>query len=78
MLHAEAGMSSTNLPLPRRTTKMEITRKEFESYNEVRESGVTNMFMVSTVSDLSGLDKEQIFFIMKNYTELKEKFGGKN
>jgi len=53
---------------------MEITKKEFESYVGVQESGVTNMFAVSTVSNLSGLDKEKIFHIMKNYGELKEKY----
>ena len=52
----------------------EITQEQFEAYVDVQESGVTNMFDVRTVSDLSGLDKEQIMKIMKNYGELKEKY----
>ena len=51
-----------------------VTREEFESYVEVQESGVTNMFDVRTVSDLSGLEKEEIMTIMKSYGELKEKY----
>ena len=51
-----------------------VTREEFESYVEVQESGVTNMFDVKTVSELSGLEKEEIMTIMKSYGELKEKY----
>ena len=54
---------------------MEITKDEFGSYEAVRESGVTNMFNVSVVSDLSGLSKEKIFFIMENYEVLEKKYG---
>ena len=52
----------------------EISKEQFEAYVDVQESGVTNMFDVRTVSDLSGLDKEQIMTIMKSYGELKEKY----
>ena len=48
---------------------MEITKEEFERYEAVRESGVTNMFDISTVRSLSGLSKEQIIHIMKNYND---------
>ena len=51
-----------------------VTREEFESYVEVQESGVTNMFDVKTVGQLSGLEKEDIMTIMKSYGELKEKY----
>lgn len=55
--------------------KMEkITQEQFEAYVDVQESGVTNMFDVKTVSQLSGLEKEDIMTIMKNYGELKEKY----
>ena len=37
-----------------------ITKEDFEAYVRVQESGVTNMFAVTTVSELSGLSKEQI------------------
>ena len=52
-----------------------ITQEEFDSYENVRQSGVTNMFAVSTVSDYSGLSKDKIISIMENYSELNTKFG---
>ena len=52
-----------------------VTREEFESYVEVQESGVTNMFDVKTVGELSGLEKEDIMTIMKSYGELSDKYG---
>ena len=52
----------------------EITKEQFEAYVDVQESGVTNMFDVKTVGELSGLSKEEIMTIMKSYGELKEKY----
>ena len=52
----------------------EITREQFEAYVDVQMSGVTNMFDVKTVGELSGLEKEEIITIMKSYGELKEKY----
>lgn len=52
-------------------TKM-ITKKQFERYVRVQMSGVTNMFAVNMVMELSGLSKEQCFEIMKTYGQLKE------
>ena len=52
----------------------EITKEQFEAYVDVQESGVTNMFDVKTVGELSGLEKEEIITIMKSYGELKEKY----
>jgi hypothetical protein len=52
-----------------------ITQEDFEAYVDVQESGVTNMFNVSVVSDYSGLRRDQIMEIMTNYSELKEKYG---
>ena len=55
--------------------KMEkITKQQFEAYVDVQMSGVTNMFDVRTVQSLSGLEKEQIMEIMKNYGTLKDKY----
>ena len=55
--------------------KMEkITQEQFEAYVDVQESGVTNMFDVKTVGQLSGLEKEQIMKIMTDYGTLKEKY----
>ena len=52
----------------------EITQEQFEAYVDVQESGVTNMFDVKTVGELSGLEKEEIMTIMQSYGELKEKY----
>jgi len=54
---------------------MNITKQQFESYVEVQESGVTNMFDVRTVMMHSGLEKQDIMTIMQNYGELSEKYG---
>jgi len=51
-----------------------ITQEQFEAYVDVQMSGVTNMFDVKTVGELSGLKKEEIMVIMKNYGQLKEKY----
>jgi hypothetical protein len=53
-----------------------ISEADFQAYEDVRESGVTNMFAVKTVSELSGLDRNTIMAIMKNYTELCKKYPG--
>ena len=52
---------------------MNITQEQFESYVDVQESGVTNMFDVRTVSAHSGLNKQEIIYIMGHYSELLEK-----
>ena len=52
----------------------QISKEDFEAYEEVRSSGVTNMFMVTTVCDLSGLDKDKVLAIMKEYDELVKRF----
>ena len=53
-----------------------ITREQFESFEEVRESGKTNMYDLKTVGLYSGLEKSEIKEIMKNYDELMEKYNG--
>jgi hypothetical protein len=55
---------------------MDITKEKFLAYERVRESGVTNMFDVKMVEQLSGLSKSEIMDIMQNYGELKEKYIG--
>ena len=64
-------MSNNNNKLNKMT---EITKEQFEAYVDVQTSGVTNMFDVRTVGELSGLEKEEILEIMKNYGELKDKY----
>lgn len=51
-----------------------ITKEQFEAYEEVRLSGATNMFDTGMVSKLCGLDRKQILTIMANYSKLKFKF----
>lgn len=53
---------------------MDITREEFAAYEEVRVSGVTNMWMTSVVSELSGLDQDTIRYIINHYSELAEQY----
>jgi len=47
---------------------------DFVKYLDVRDSGVTNMFDLRNVTALTGLSKEQIMYIMKNFSELEEKY----
>lgn len=55
--------------------EIEITSDDFEAYEQVRMSGVTNMFNVGNVEMLSGLNRKKILFIMQNYDEFSEKYG---
>ena len=55
---------------------MDINEKEFKAYEAVRASGVTNMFDLNTVSQLSGLDRQKINAIMKDYGDLKKAYLG--
>ena len=49
-----------------------ITKKECEAYEKVRVSGITNMWDIQYVSDISGLDRDIILEIMRSYSELNE------
>lgn len=51
-----------------------ITRRDFELFEQVRASGVTNMLAIDRVKDLSGLSRETILAIMDSYSELMEKY----
>jgi hypothetical protein len=53
----------------------QVTQDEFDSYVEVQESGITNMFNVAVVSDYSGLSRDKIMTIMKNYSDLNDRYG---
>jgi len=55
---------------------MEITKEDFEAYEAVRESGVTNMCAITTVSELRGLDKVTIREIMNGSSLLSEQYSG--
>ena len=47
---------------------------DFVRYLDCRDSGVTNMFDITTVKSITGLSKEQIIYIIKNFDKLKEKY----
>ena len=53
---------------------MNITRRDFDAYRDVQDSGLTNMWDVRTVSSMSGLSKDKIMYIMKNYENLMDKY----
>ena len=57
-----------------KTNKIVITQEQFDAYENVRMSGVTNMFDVYTVSELSGLLRDEILEIMSDYTRLSKKY----
>lgn len=51
---------------------MEVTRQDFMSYEDVRLSGVTNMFDVKAVEAYSGLSREVILEIMEHYSAYRK------
>jgi hypothetical protein len=53
---------------------IDICILDFIKYLDVRDSGVTNMFDLRNVTALTGLSKEQIIYIMKNFSELEKKY----
>lgn len=52
-----------------------ITKDEIQAYEDCRKSGVTNMFAIKLVGELTGLSKEKLLYIMdkNHYSELMEK-----
>jgi len=53
---------------------IKVDMLDFVKYLDVRDSGVTNMFDLRNVTALTGLSKEQIMYIMKNFSELEKKY----
>lgn len=53
-----------------------ITKEKMQSYEDVRQSGQTNMFAINNVIALSyvPLTKKECLDIMKNYTNYIKKF----
>ena len=51
---------------------MTITKEKFDAYKKVQMSGVTNMWDVALVEELSGLEREEILNVMKNYGEYEK------
>lgn len=56
---------------------MKPTFEQFKEYLEIQNSGVTNMFDIRTIMEISytGLTKEICRYIMKNYCDLETEFG---
>lgn len=54
----------------------EITQEQFQAYVDVQMSGVTNMWDVSYVVELSRglLTENDCLYIMKHYGELKKQY----
>ena len=53
---------------------MKITEEKYRTYEAVRRSGLTNMFDVRMVCELSDLAQDEVLDIMKNYSRYKEEF----
>ena len=53
-----------------------ITKEQFQAYEEVRESGATNMWDTNTVSELSEgvLSSDDALEVIKQYGTLCEKY----
>lgn len=56
---------------------MKPTKEQFEDYVAIRDSGITNMFDIRTVCNLSVTDltKNTCLYIMQNFEELAEEYG---
>ena len=55
---------------------MKPTKEQFEDYISIRDSGVTNMFAIYHVCNLSitGLTRDICMYIMQNFTELADEY----
>lgn len=58
------------------TTLDDITREDFERFEDVRNSGMTNMYAIKEVAQLSGLTEEKVAFIIEgnHYAELEQRY----
>jgi hypothetical protein len=53
---------------------LNITKEKIQTYEDIRQSGVTNMYQVKNVMQLSGLAFDECVELMKNYDHYIEKF----
>jgi hypothetical protein len=53
---------------------IKVTKEQFLKFEEVRQSGVTNMWDLPVVCHLTGLGREVVLAIMHNYSDLKDKY----
>ena len=54
-------------------SEVELTRKDFRAFAEVRKSGLYNMFD-PRAREMTHLSREQWVAIMEQYTELENKY----
>ena len=54
---------------------MKITKGEWLNYLHCQNSGVTNMFDIKVVSEITNMNKDTIIEIMKNYAKYREMYG---
>lgn len=56
---------------------MKPTREQYVEYVAIRNSGVTNMFDIRFICDISetGLTKDICLYIMQNFADLADEFG---
>lgn len=56
---------------------LKVTKEQMEVYENIRQSGITNMWDTNTVCRLSGgiLDKDVCLAIIKDYSNLMRTFG---
>lgn len=54
------------------------TKEQFKDYVRIQRQGVTNMFCINNVINLSrtGLTTDICLYIMDHYDELREEYGG--
>ena len=57
---------------------MEISQNDFWNYVDLQKEGCINMFDIKGVMEITGLPKDKIINIMKNYKDLKMKYGEDN
>lgn len=56
---------------------MKPTKEQFEEYVAIRDSGITNMFNVRLIEDISdtGLTRSICIYIMQHFMELADEYG---
>ena len=59
--------------------KTKPTKEQFKEYVAIRDSGVTNMFDITFITDVSvtGLDRSTCLYIMSNFKSLADEYGVK-
>lgn len=59
------------------TNEVKPTKEQFEDYVRIRDSGITNMYDIRTIEDISftQLTKANCLYIMHNFQELAEEYG---